>query len=381
MVLELFMFRLSPQLYRLGGGADDIGPSMKTSVTSLIAGLLVTLSLACKDEGTRPPRLKQDTTSHNMSWTAKPIEGSGNLVDVEISNDTCAIAVGGIYLKDSSGQWETNPYSVAEWNGFDWKLKHLHYLSGTDTIALSQIRGVASFSASDFWLAAGSIFHWDGSSSEAILEYSRLTLPDPNSTIEKLWGSSSSNLYGVGNVGTIVYFDGTSWHNIVSGTTLDIHDIWGAVDPVTGKTQILAVASNDLEKRLLSINGMTVSFLPDSGLSSSLFGIWFVPEKKYYVVGGGIQQKDRIADVVWSGYAPGLVTDYESSKVRGTGLNDVFIVGSFMEIVHFNGNSWYNYRNEIPIASGAFASVVVKGNLVIAVGYLGQQPMTIVGKR
>jgi hypothetical protein len=153
-----------------------------------------------------------DTTSHNFTWEIDTL-GDGNssvLYDVTIVNDTLVYAVGEIYKRDSTGQFENEPYGLAIWNGIDWKLKKLYYrISSGDTIVLSNIRGILYVSSSEIWFAAGSIFRWDGVSPITLLSFSRLNLPDPNATIEKLWGTSNTNLYGVGNAGTIVQYTGT----------------------------------------------------------------------------------------------------------------------------------------------------------------------------
>ena len=46
-------------------------------------------------------------------------------------------------------------------------------------------------------------------------------------SMNKIWGSSSNDLYVVGNNGKIAHYNGTSWQRIESGTTLNINDIWG----------------------------------------------------------------------------------------------------------------------------------------------------------
>ena len=60
--------------------------------------------------------------------------------------------------------------------------------------------------------------------------FSRSDLPNPNGTIEKIWGNSTSSIYGVGNAGSIVLYNGSQWQRIESGTTTDINDVWGIVD-------------------------------------------------------------------------------------------------------------------------------------------------------
>jgi hypothetical protein len=70
-----------------------------------------------------------------------------------------------------------------------------------------------------------------------------------------------------------------------------------------------------------------------------------------------------------------------SGGVRGNDINDVFVTGSFLEIVHFNGTTWHNYRDVIPPRNAAVGRIAVHGNLMITVGLDGQNALVIVGKR
>lgn len=65
-------------------------------------------------------------------------------------------------------------------------------------------RGILVLSPNEIYLAAGSIFRWDGISSTVQMIFLRFDLSDPNGTIEKLWGNSNTSIYGVGNAGSIV---------------------------------------------------------------------------------------------------------------------------------------------------------------------------------
>ena len=113
-----------------------------------------------------------------------------------------------------------------------------NYQDSIEVNPITSLKGIFSFGEKDIWLTAGSVFHWNGVDSIAPISFSRPTLPNPNGTVYYLWGNSSDSLYGVGDAGTIVLFDGSSWKTIQSGTSLDFQDIWGSGD------QILAVASN-----------------------------------------------------------------------------------------------------------------------------------------
>jgi len=191
------------------------------------------LFYSCSDNKscTNCPPLGSDTTSHNFVWYIDTLgDGAGSkLNDLVIVNDTLVFAVGEITKKDSIGNWDYEPYGLATWNGRFWELRKIYYASTDGSrIIFSNIRGILYLNSSEIWFAAGSIFRWDGISSTTELSYSRLSLADSRGSIEKLWGSSKSLIYGVGNSGTIVYYNGTTWTRIDSDPTLDIYDIHGS---------------------------------------------------------------------------------------------------------------------------------------------------------
>jgi hypothetical protein len=43
-----------------------------------------------------------------------------------------------------------------------------------------------------------------------------------------VWGSSASNVFAVGDAGTILHYDGSGWTAMTSGTSVDLADVWGA---------------------------------------------------------------------------------------------------------------------------------------------------------
>ena len=67
-----------------------------------------------------------------------------------------------------------------------------------------------------------------------------LELPIPDILIgweiNKLWGSSSNDLYAVGNEGNIAHCNGSKWTKIESGTTVDLLDVSGHTDGTVCKT-------------------------------------------------------------------------------------------------------------------------------------------------
>ena len=111
-------------------------------------------------------------------------------------------------------------------------------------------------------------------------------------------------------------------------------------------------------------------------------GIWFSPQREYYAVGAGIHRKRSLNDSAWVVYPPGVVTSAGSWGVRGSDINDVFVAGSFGEVVHFNGVSWRSYFERHHLPTGALGPVAVTEHLVIAVGHLGSNGgAALIGRR
>lgn len=320
-----------------------------------------------------------DTTSHSFIWEMDTLGVTASyLNDVAIVNDTLGYAVGEMYVRDSTGQIDPTLFNLARWDGRRWDLQRVTW-NGYP----APLRFVFLFNERDIWFGMGYLIHWDG------VAYRQVEVPIFYGTrSNKMWGKLDGQLYAVGNSGTIAYSPNheINWQGVENGTTLDVRDIWGATDPRSGQTQILALASDftvqTQESEILQVTGGSTVALNMTGLSPDLSGIWFVPGRRYYAVGAGVHQKRMLTDSSWQVYPPGVVTRFSSSAVRGQGLNDVFVVGSFGEVVHYNGYSWHRYFADVPLPSGAYASVAVRGNLVMAVGDIGgTRAIVLIGRR
>ncbi|HET9130297.1 MAG TPA: hypothetical protein VFO86_05075, partial [Terriglobia bacterium] len=72
-----------------------------------------------------------DTTSHDFTWKTFAL-GDGNsshLNDIVIVNDTLIYAVGAIFLKDSTGAFQNDPYNLATWNGEGWRITPVYFFT------------------------------------------------------------------------------------------------------------------------------------------------------------------------------------------------------------------------------------------------------------
>ena len=350
---------------------------MKT--TSFVLFVLLSFcALTCKKESPVGPSqpIVPDTTSHNFTFQTFTFGGNAGscvLSDVAIISDTNIWAVGAIYLDSANGAPDPFPYNVAHWDGQTWTLKQItvNYQANPITAPLD---GIFAFSGTDIWMTNGFPVHGDG----ANWQMYQLQDMGIGASVSKAWGTSSSNIYFVGNDGSIVRYDGSSWTKISSGTTLTFNDIYGSGG------QILAVCSQDYPagQGIFSIAGNSATQISASQIDpiEEFFSVWFVPNQQYYVVGDGIYQKNSLPDSAWRN-GPLDITHDATTRVRGNNINDVFIVGAFGEFLHWNGVSWRSYITQTGLADGSYTSVAVQGNLVVAVGANDAQAVITMGRR
>jgi len=314
-----------------------------------------------------------DTTSHAFSWQTFTLgdgSGSSTLYDVVIVNDTLAYAVGAIYQGGSV-------YNLAKWNGQTWQLLQIQFLDfcGQSSTYSYPTSAVWVFNENDIWIASGSeIVQWNGQ-----VQTTPVCIPI---SVNKLWAENTASIYAVGNGGGIAHYNGSSWTKIESGTDLQFLDIYGATNPKSGEQQILSVCTQNFpgDRGIFEIKGNTATRISSDPIGYELFGVWFVPNREYFVLGSGIYEKHLLSDVRWMN-GPRDITGYGVTKMRGNGINDVFIVGSFGECLHFNGATWKSFRDVTSLGNGGFACVAMKGNLVVAVGENNASAVLSIGRR
>jgi len=358
-------------------------PSEKLSIWLILIPIIGILLWQCPDNPVNPDNNTADTTSHNFTWEIFTFgdHASSSLSDVAIIDENNIWAVGEIFLNDSTGQRDPIAYNAIHWDGEKWEVKRIE-VDFRGSITTGPLEGITTFSETDIWLVGSLPIHGNGNQWEM---FDLRTTVNPDLSLSKVWGSSPNDIYFVGRAGSIVHYDGNNWRKIESGTTLSIYDIYGAYNSKKQEWEILAVASNkhlNVGKKVLKITGNQVSSVVDSGLPWSLSSIYLITGVKYYIVGDGVYESSGItSSITWQLWPSGKMTNYYSQKIRGTSSNDIFIVGDWGEIVHYNGNSWMNYSFQTGLEYGYYLSVAFKGNIVVAVGQSYNQAIVAIGRR
>jgi hypothetical protein len=170
----------------------------------------------------------------------------------------------------------------------------------------------------------GTILHYNGSTWSAMSSAT-------TSELNCVWGTSSSDVFAVGWSGTILHYNGSTWSAMSSGTTTylnTLNAVWG-----TSSSDVFAVGSDGT---ILHYNGSTWSAM-SSGSKGYLTCVWGSSSSDVFAVGwsGKILHYDSST---WSAMSSGATTDLHA--VWGTSSSNVFAVGNDGTILHYDGNAW-----------------------------------------
>ncbi|MBK7378792.1 MAG: glucosyl transferase [Ignavibacteriales bacterium] len=326
-----------------------------------------------------------DTTSHNFFWQSWEFgeHSSSVLYDVAIIDENNIWAVGEIYMNDSLGNPDPHAYNAAHWDGSQWELKKIMFPTVCGSVNRTSYPAKSIFAFQD-----GEI--WIGSSGDkiAILEngvqVSEFCLPSSlNMGINKIWGTSSEDLYVVGNGGNIAHYENGVWTKIESGTESNINDIWGDMLETTGEKKILCAVSNidgSGENKILQImndDNIAELYWPADSCNTGciVYSLWFRKKSKLYACGDGIWVMEKEGD--WKeqqGFLP-----YFKGSIRGNDVNDIICVGAFGFAAHYNGVQW-TQLTEVPYSDVLGEATIKEGLLVIA-GFSGSKAKITLGKR
>ena len=313
-----------------------------------------------------------DTTSHNFTFETFTFGDISNsyLFDVAIINGNNIWAVGEIRIADTSATGYTK-YNAVHWDGSEWNLKQIPFTGNCSAVLYPPIRSIWAFSDTDIWFArGGSLVHFNGANYYNDCNMNSLL----TGSINKIWGTSSSDLYVVGNDGNIVHYNGILWSKIESGTDVDFLDVWGTPDG-----SIVWVSGRDLNKTvLIKIENQEANIvfeehypwqIQKGKISGGISSIW-TDNANYLYATTPINVYRCLSNTSGEGKEIYPYEDYlygGTVRIRGTGVNNIFTSGSNSSILHYNGFNWKRYEQFYDENAYLYSSDT-KDNLLVAVG-------------
>jgi len=299
------------------------------------------------------------TTSHDFVWEIDTLgEYGSSLHDVTAISENDVWAVGEIKANDKL-------YGAVHWDGEKWNFIELKV-----GLEIVRPRGILVLSSNDIWFACGSIYHWDGS--ETTLEWLRNI--DTPETVEKVWGTSSSNLYFVGNAGTIVHYDGSNFTRMTSGTDANLLKIAGIYNPATGKSRIWVTGTGILlyydSSEWQTIWDQDHPYFDNNYINPTAI---YIPDDKYIILSTWNGYGSRITLHNQDDFGQYQVLFYADGDyirfISGIDVNDFFLVGTYTKVAHYNGETYHKYE-ELE-SFGILSSCFMINNAVFTVGYQG----------
>jgi hypothetical protein len=153
-------------------------------------------------------------------------------------------------------------------------------------------------------------------------------LPTGN-PIYGVWGSAVNDIFVVGQNGSLMRYNGTTWNLMTSGTTSTLRGIWG-----NDASNIFAVG---MSGAIIRYNGTAWSTM-SSGSTVSLYGIWGSGVADIYAAG------DSGTIIHWNGTTWGSPMTTNTTRnlrgIWGSAANNIFAVGDNGTVVRYNGTNW-----------------------------------------
>ena len=189
-------------------------------------------------------------------------------------------------------------------------------------------------------------------------------------TLRGVWGSSSTDVFFVGDSGYVFHYDGSNCYTILEGQPDEIamlYDVWG-----TSGSDVFAVGGNYGD--IIHYDGSGWSRMRRTEEQQNLYGVWgYSPTDVFAVGDGGVIL--RYDGETWSEMKS--ENSWPLHGIWGSSPEDIFAVGYAGTVLHYDGNDW----TSIYLGSQALSTVLYDvwgsaGNDVYVVGdsgrYVGQ---------
>ena len=285
-------------------------------------GWCVGAQLLSRESGTSPP-LNTPTPGSGQTWTLDPMGATSDLYSVYGLDDGTAFAVGEA----------PDGYNIPWWrySGGTWSV--------WATVPIGRFHGLWASAPDNAWATGGGTWSYQHDGSTVQLYYCDGCWPPEAAPMSfGIWGDSSGSLIAVGTNGhgrqyipaTVPWTQPVGWRVFPEiGTTFDLSDVWA-----TSPTNVYAVGERGT---ILRYDGAAWSQETGVPTFQSLSGIWGTSPTNVYAVGdyGTILHFDGTS---WTHQNSGTLEHLHG--IWGLRPNEIYVVGNGGTILHFDGTTW-----------------------------------------
>ena len=179
------------------------------------------------------------------------------------------------------------------------------------------------------------IWHWEN--------------PTPSGwAVYGLWGTSATDVYGVGAYGNLLHWDGTSWQEARVGDEGDHRSIWGSSD-----TDVFVVS--DRQPEIIHFDGESWGSTA-SPTALPLYAVWGSSSHDVYAAGGRYWNNRQGVLLHYDGSEWTVLRDDLGESLAalwGSGPEDVFVGGQNGILLHYDGATY----TPIPGATGDITAI------------------------
>jgi hypothetical protein len=206
----------------------------------------------------------------------------------------------------------------------------------------AHLESMWAFSSTDIWAVgdAGTIVHWDGA---AWSPYDFGLFGKPTGNFYGVWGNAPDDIWAVGSFGLIHHYDGTRWTSVSSSTPLDLYGVWGI-----SRSEVYAVGLSPTpgtaQGTFLRYNGSGWSSITTAGVDT-FNAVWADNSSDSTLVyacgdNGLLVRYDPSKSPAWAAIISNTGVNLNGiwgtrSTVKGSFNNTVFAVGGSGTILRF----------------------------------------------
>jgi len=350
-----------------------IGKEKMTYLIVFIA-CLFTFLIQCPEKSMKPDDNQADTTSHNFVWEIDTLGLYGSyLNDVWVVDENNIWVVGSIYIADPDSSFDGSGremFNAAHWDGKQWNLVLI--------VNPDPLCSIFYFNDNDIWVTNyGFPIHGDGDNWKM---YHLQNMGLDVCVGYGIWASSSSNIYFVGDFGSIVHYDGSTFRKTTSGTDTPIIDICGTDANhiwATGMTDGLDDEHpNGYESVTLFCDGQQwarkyeslaghITERSTTELKGYMASVWVFKDTVYISSNSGLWKESVKNGKGHLVHGPDNRLNGYPFLVRGTGYNDVYAFTHWGEFLHYNGKTW---NRDLSLNGIYISKADIKNDLVVTVG-------------